>query len=98
MAFSRREFIKSSAAVTAAASIRINLLSGTKSNLFADNGKTWHKSVCRFCGTGCGVMIQKKNDAVTAVKGDKENTINKGHLCVKGFYDMNQIKCNRSDS
>lgn len=86
MAFSRREFIKSSAAATAAASIGVNLLSGSKNNLFADEANTWHKSVCRFCGVGCGVMIQKKNGKVTAIKGDKENTINNGHLCVKGFY------------
>lgn len=83
MGLTRREFLKTSAAATAAATIGVNLLNGNK--LFADS-MTWHKSVCRFCGVGCGVMIGKKGDKVVAVKGDQKNTINKGHLCVKGFY------------
>ncbi len=83
MGLTRREFLKTSAAATAAATIGVNLLPGNK--LFADS-ISWHKSVCRFCGTGCGVMIGKKGNKIVAVKGDAENTINKGHLCVKGFY------------
>ena len=83
MAVSRREFLKASAAATAAASIGVSLIPGGK--LFADTTE-WHKSVCRYCGVGCGVMIGKKGDKIVAVKGDKENTINEGHLCVKAFY------------
>lgn len=83
MGLTRREFIKTSAAATAAATIGLNLMSPNK--LFADS-LAWHKSVCRFCGTGCGVMIGTKGDKIVAVKGDLDNPINKGHLCVKGFY------------
>ena len=83
MAVSRREFLKTTAAATAAASIGVSLMPG--SNLFADTTQ-WHKSVCRYCGVGCGVMIGQKGDKIVAVKGDKENTINVGHLCVKAFY------------
>lgn len=83
MGLTRREFIKTSAAATAAATIGLNLMSSNK--LFADS-LSWHKSVCRFCGTGCGVMIGTKGDKIVAVKGDLDNPINKGHLCVKGFY------------
>ena len=85
MTVSRRKFLKTTAAATAAASIGVNLIPGMQKNLFADT-TTWHKSVCRYCGVGCGVMIGKKNGKVIAVKGDKENTINNGHLCVKAFY------------
>ena len=85
MAIKRRDFLKSSAAAAAAASIGVSLLPGMEKNLFADT-LTWHKSVCRFCGVGCGVMIGKRGNKVVAVKGDKENTINAGHLCVKGFF------------
>ncbi len=85
MTVSRREFLKTSAAATAAASIGVNLLPGMKNNLFAGQVE-WHKSVCRYCGTGCGVMVGTKDGKVVAVKGDKENTINRGHLCVKAFY------------
>ncbi|GAB4337944.1 MAG: nitrate reductase [Calditrichia bacterium] len=85
MSIKRRDFLKASAAAAAAASIGVSFLPGSQGKLFADS-MSWHKSVCRFCGTGCGVMIGKKNGKVVAVKGDSENTINKGHLCVKGFY------------
>jgi nitrate reductase NapA len=85
MSVSRRDFLKSSAAATAAASIGINLLPGMQNSLFADTTE-WHKSVCRYCGVGCGVMIGIKGDKVVAIKGDKENPINDGHLCVKAFY------------
>lgn len=83
MAVSRREFLKASAAATAAASIGVSLMPG--GNLFADKTE-WHKSVCRYCGVGCGVMVGQKGDKIVAVKGDKDNTINIGHLCVKAFY------------
>jgi nitrate reductase NapA len=83
MALTRREFLKMSAASAAAAAIGVD-------SIFADpllaSGTTWHKSVCRFCGTGCGVMLGVENGKAVAVKGDKENTINRGLLCVKGFY------------
>ena len=85
MSISRREFLKVSAAATAASTIGVSLLPGMQKELFAD-GLNWHKSVCRFCGVGCGIMIGEKNGKVVAVKGDVKNTINKGHLCVKGFY------------
>jgi len=82
MSLDRREFLKMMAASAAAASIGAEL---APASLLADEIQ-WYKSVCRFCGTGCGVMIGKKGDRVVAVKGDKLNPINKGHLCVKGFY------------
>jgi len=85
MAVTRREFLKTTAAATAAASIGVTLLPGLQKNLFAGT-VSWHKSVCRYCGTGCGVMVGLKNGKIAAVKGDKENTINRGHLCVKAFY------------
>ena len=86
MSVSRRDFLKTTAAATAAASIGVSLIPGMNKELFAGTGTTWHKSVCRYCGTGCGVMIGEKDGKVVSVKGDKENTINMGHLCVKAFY------------
>jgi nitrate reductase NapA len=45
---------------------------------------SWHKGVCRFCGTGCGVMIGLKDNKVVDVKGDDE-AHNRGRLCIKGL-------------
>lgn len=86
MTVSRRDFLKTTAAATAAASIGVSLVPGMNKELLAGTGTTWHKSVCRYCGVGCGVMIGKKDGKVVSVKGDKDSTVNNGHLCVKAFY------------
>ena len=78
----RREFLKTTAAITAAASIGVQF----PSKLMAGDTVNWHKSVCRYCGVGCGIMIGEKNGVITTIKGDNQNTINNGHLCVKAFY------------
>jgi len=46
----------------------------------------WNKAPCRFCGTGCHVMVGVKNDRVVAVTGDRQAEVNKGLLCVKGYH------------
>lgn len=49
----------------------------------AGNADTLHKSVCRFCGTGCGVMVGMSDSKVTEIRGD-ELAHNKGVICIKG--------------
>jgi len=46
----------------------------------------WHKGVCRFCGTGCGMMIGVTDKKVVDVKGD-EYAHNRGRLCIKGLVN-----------
>ena len=47
---------------------------------------TWDKAPCRFCGTGCGVMVGVEQGRVVAVRGDEASPVNKGLLCVKGYH------------
>ncbi|HYF95329.1 MAG TPA: nitrate reductase [Symbiobacteriaceae bacterium] len=49
-------------------------------------GASWVKTVCRYCGVGCGVLAAVKDGKLVGVKGDPDNTVNKGLLCVKAFY------------
>lgn len=49
-------------------------------------GVTWNKAPCRFCGTGCHVMVGVKNNRVVSVTGDRQAEVNKGLLCVKGYH------------
>lgn len=49
----------------------------------AANADTWHKSICRYCGTGCGILVGLKGGKVTDIRGD-ELAHNKGVICVKG--------------
>ena len=66
MKLSRRDVIKSHAAGVAAAAAGISLpaqaqpLEGGKEAL----GIKWSKAACRFCGTGCSVMVGVQQDRV----------------------------------
>jgi assimilatory nitrate reductase catalytic subunit len=41
-------------------------------------------SVCCYCGTGCGVLIETRSGVITAVRGDPAHPANFGRLCSKG--------------
>jgi sulfite reductase (NADPH) flavoprotein alpha-component len=43
------------------------------------------RSVCPYCGVGCGIVMQVENGRVTKVTGDKNHPANFGRLCSKGF-------------
>ena len=88
MSLSRREFIKTSAAVAAATAIGMSvpeeLLAAAKR---AEAGWRWDKAVCRFCGTGCGIMVATRDDRIVAVKGDPAAPVNRGLNCIKGYFN-----------
>ncbi len=42
------------------------------------------KSVCPYCGTGCGVIIEHDGQQITGVRGDPDHPANFGQLCSKG--------------
>ncbi|MGQ0793840.1 MAG: molybdopterin-dependent oxidoreductase [Deltaproteobacteria bacterium] len=42
------------------------------------------KSVCPYCGVGCGVIFETRKGKVVKVKGDAEHPANFGRLCTKG--------------
>jgi nitrate reductase NapA len=48
----------------------------------------WKKAPCRFCGTGCGLLIGLQAGRAVAVKGDPTSPVNKGLLCVKGYHSV----------
>ncbi|CAD7289176.1 nitrate reductase catalytic subunit NapA [Campylobacter suis] len=82
----RRDFIKSAAATAACASAGIAVPSSL-SAAEAEKGWRWDKAACRFCGTGCGVMIATKEGKIVAVKGDPEAPVNRGLNCIKGYFN-----------
>ncbi|MDR3066257.1 MAG: periplasmic nitrate reductase subunit alpha [Comamonas sp.] len=88
MTSTRRDFVRQSAAAAAGAvaGIPIEVLSqGTGAGADAA-GLTWSKAPCRFCGTGCGVMVAVKDNRVVATQGDPEAEVNRGLNCVKGYF------------
>ncbi len=42
------------------------------------------RSVCPYCGVGCGIVMQVENNRVIKVGGDKSHPTNFGRLCTKG--------------
>ncbi len=88
MSVSRRDFIRTTAAVSAAAAVGINVPESAKAaQASVESGWRWDKSVCRFCGTGCGIMVATRNDKIVAVKGDPAAPVNKGLNCIKGYFN-----------
>ncbi|MFN2568630.1 MAG: molybdopterin oxidoreductase family protein [Candidatus Dormibacteria bacterium] len=42
------------------------------------------RTVCPYCGVGCGVLATSRGGMVTGVRGDPEHPTNRGGLCSKG--------------
>jgi len=88
MKVSRRDFLKTTAAVSAATAIGMAVPDDLKAAAMETEAEwRWDKSVCRFCGTGCGIMIATKNDMIVAVKGDPLAPVNMGLNCIKGYFN-----------
>jgi formate dehydrogenase major subunit len=42
------------------------------------------RSICPYCGVGCGQLIYHKNGKLVSIEGDPESPISQGNLCPKG--------------
>lgn len=55
-------------------------------------GRPWElesvKTICPYCGTGCGLELFVKDNKVVKVKGDLTNPVNRGQTCVKGHFGI----------
>ncbi len=88
MSQTRREFLKTAVAASVASSLGMWVPPEARAQAKAlDKDLKWDKSVCRFCGTGCGIMIATKKGRVVAVKGDPESPVNRGLNCIKGYFN-----------
>ncbi len=88
MSLNRRDFLKSSAAASAAAAVGMSVpatLSAAAKE--AESDWRWDKAACRFCGTGCGIMLATKGGRIVAVKGDPAAPVNRGLNCIKGYFN-----------
>ncbi len=85
MPIARRDFIRQTAAATAAAVAGVPLAHAAAGSA-EDSKLKWSKAPCRFCGTGCGVTVAVKDNRVVATHGDVQAEVNKGLNCVKGYF------------
>ncbi len=44
------------------------------------------KTVCIYCGVGCGLYLRTRGRKVVGVRGDPENPASGGRLCIKGRF------------
>jgi formate dehydrogenase major subunit len=44
------------------------------------------KTICTYCGCGCGIYLGVREGRISGVRGDRESVVNEGELCVKGRF------------
>lgn len=81
---SRRAVLRASAAAATAAVAGVTLPASAAP--IGDTGIRWDKAPCRFCGTGCSVLVGTREGRVVATQGDPEAPVNRGLNCIKGYF------------
>jgi len=49
------------------------------------------RSVCPYCGVGCGQLVYHEGGRVLAIEGDPQSPINQGTLCPKGSASLELV-------
>ncbi len=91
-AFSRRDFLRTSAFVSASAT-GAGLMVGANPELESasamaaegEAGRTTAIAQCPYCGVGCGTIIQVENGKIVSMRPDKDHPTNYGLQCIKGL-------------
>lgn len=84
MKLNRRDFIKTNAAAAAMAAAGLPMTAAEAAP--SADGIRWDKAACRFCGTGCGVLVGTQDGRVVATQGDPDAPVNRGLNCIKGYF------------
>ncbi len=58
--------------------------------LFKYKARVWQltkvSSVCPYCGSGCGIELNVKDNRIVRVTSDEKTTANRGNLCIRGRF------------
>ena len=46
----------------------------------------WHRTLCPYCGVGCGLLVKVTEGVVSRVRGDPEHPANFGDVCAKAIH------------
>lgn len=59
-------------------------------------GRSWEskkvQTTCPYCGVGCQIELNIKDNKIIRVYGVKDGPDNKGHLCVKGRFGLDYVQ------
>ena len=84
MKLNRRDFIKANAAAAAISAAGLSAPGAAVAQ--GKDDIRWDKAACRFCGTGCGVLVGTQDGRVVATQGDPDAPVNRGLNCIKGYF------------
>src|SRR5205085_4163666 len=56
------------------------------------------RSVCPYCGVGCGQLIYHKHGKLISIEGDPESPISQGNLCPKGAASYQLLTHSRRET
>ena len=86
MKLTRRDFIKTNAIAATAAAAGVTLPGAGQALAASRDAIRWDKAPCRFCGTGCSVLVGTRNGRIVATQGDPDAPVNRGLNCIKGYF------------
>ena len=86
MKLTRRDFIKSNAIAATATAAGITIPGVKEALAKSKDSIRWDKAPCRFCGTGCSVLVGTKGGRIVATQGDPDAPVNRGLNCIKGYF------------
>jgi nitrate reductase NapA len=90
----RRDFLRRTAfasAAAAASTLIPGVAFGEEWEFGPQEAVTWKKAPCRFCGTGCGLLIAISEGQAVGVRGDPDSPVNRGLACVKGYHSVQAL-------
>src|SRR5204863_2517146 len=56
------------------------------------------RSICPYCGVGCGQLIYHRDGKLVSIEGDSESPISQGNLCPKGAASFQLLTHSRRDT
>src|SRR5262252_5633479 len=56
------------------------------------------RSICPYCGVGCGQLIFHKHGKLVSIEGDPESPISQGNLCPKGAASYQLLTHSRRET
>src|SRR4051812_28945138 len=55
------------------------------------------RSICPYCGVGCGQLIYHRDGKLVSIEGDPESPISQGNLCPKGAASFQLLTHSRRE-
>ena len=56
------------------------------------------RSICPYCGVGCGQLVYHKNGKLISIEGDPQSPISQGNLCPKGAASFQLLTHSRRET